>query len=257
MIHYGKLLASSTALASIVLAQGVASANQITVKQGDTLNEIALKNNTTADQLAQINHIANKNLIVTGQTLSTDSNENQSKTVIVKQGDTLSGIAETYHTTVQQLINDNHLNSEGLIFVGQKLIVNQPSSSNSSSTTTTTTSNSVSGQSQQSGQTNQSNQSSYQGIQSYQPVNTNQQSSYTSNVGGNDANAKAWIAGRESGGNYNARNGQYIGKYQLSSAYLNGDYSPANQERVADQYVAGRYGSWSAAQAFWQAHGWY
>lgn len=256
MIHYGKLLASSTALASIVLAQGAASAAQVTVKQGDTLNEIALKNNITADQLAQINHITNKNLIVTGQTLTTDSDENQSKTVIVKQGDTLSGIAETYHTTVQQLINDNHLNNEGLIFVGQKLIVNQPSNSNGASTTTTTP-NSVSGQSQQSVQTNQSSQSSYQGIQSYQPVNTNQQSSYTSSVSGNDASAKAWIAGRESGGNYNARNGQYIGKYQLSSAYLNGDYSPANQERVADQYVAGRYGSWSAAQAFWQAHGWY
>lgn len=56
---------------------------------------------------------------------------------------------------------------------------------------------------------------------------------------------------------YNATNGQYIGKYQLSSAYLNGDYSPANQELTADQYVQGRYGSWTAAQQFWQAHGWY
>jgi hypothetical protein len=59
------------------------------------------------------------------------------------------------------------------------------------------------------------------------------------------------------GGNYGATNGQYIGKYQLSAAYLNGDYSAANQERVADQYVASRYGSWTAAQAFWQSHGWY
>ncbi|MEY8442477.1 peptidase M23, partial [Lactobacillaceae bacterium 24-114] len=30
-----------------------------------------------------------------------------------------------------------------------------------------------------------------------------------------------------------------------------------NQERVADSYVASRYGSWTAAQAFWQSHGWY
>ncbi|MCR5524116.1 MAG: peptidase M23, partial [Lactobacillus sp.] len=71
------------------------------------------------------------------------------------------------------------------------------------------------------------------------------------------AAAKAWIAARESGGNYGAQNGQYIGKYQLSASYLNGDYSAANQERVADQYVASRYGSWSAAQSFWQSHGWY
>ncbi|MCD7085417.1 peptidase M23, partial [Limosilactobacillus fastidiosus] len=80
---------------------------------------------------------------------------------------------------------------------------------------------------------------------------------YTSSVAGNDAAAKAWIAARESGGNYGATNGQYIGKYQLSASYLNGDYSAANQERVADQYVASRYGSWSQAQAFWQSHGWY
>ena len=82
-------------------------------------------------------------------------------------------------------------------------------------------------------------------------------SSYTSNVSGSEASAKAWIAGRESGGSYTARNGQYIGKYQLSASYLNGDYSAANQERVADNYVKSRYGSWTAAQSFWQANGWY
>ena len=73
----------------------------------------------------------------------------------------------------------------------------------------------------------------------------------------NNSSAKQIIAQRESGGSYNARNGQYIGKYQLSSAYLNGDYSPANQERVADQYVAQRYGSWDNALAFWNNNGWY
>ena len=82
-------------------------------------------------------------------------------------------------------------------------------------------------------------------------------SSYTSNVSGSEAAAKAWIAGRESGGSYTARNGQYVGKYQLSASYLNGDYSAANQERVADNYVKSRYGSWTAAQSFWQANGWY
>ncbi|OYS16526.1 cell surface protein [Lactobacillus taiwanensis] len=83
------------------------------------------------------------------------------------------------------------------------------------------------------------------------------QSNYTSNVSGSEASAKAWIAGRESGGSYSARNGQYIGKYQLSASYLGGDYSAANQERVADNYVKSRYGSWSNAQKFWQANGWY
>ncbi|WP_238595851.1 hypothetical protein [Streptococcus suis] len=72
-----------------------------------------------------------------------------------------------------------------------------------------------------------------------------------------DATAKEWIAQKESGGSYTVTNGIYIGRYQLSNAYLNGDHSPENQERVADAYVLQRYGSWSAAYQFWLANGWY
>ncbi|MGX7030665.1 LysM peptidoglycan-binding domain-containing protein [Vagococcus zengguangii] len=82
-------------------------------------------------------------------------------------------------------------------------------------------------------------------------------SSYTSNASGSEAEAKSWIAFKESTNNYNARNGQYVGKYQLTDSYLNGDYSPENQERVADNYVSSRYGSWQAAKNFWLANGWY
>lgn len=105
--------------------------------------------------------------------------------------------------------------------------------------------------------TTSQNQSSY----TYSNVNytpkTTTTSSYSSTATGSEASAKAWIASKESGGSYSARNGQYVGKYQLSSSYLNGDYSAANQERVADNYVKSRYGSWSAAKNFWQANGWY
>lgn len=72
-----------------------------------------------------------------------------------------------------------------------------------------------------------------------------------------EASAKAWIANVESGGSYTAQNGRYYGKYQLTNSYLGGDYSPENQERVADNYVANRYGSWQAAKSFWLANGWY
>ncbi|EFO68198.1 MAG: peptidoglycan-binding protein LysM [Lactobacillus iners] len=75
----------------------------------------------------------------------------------------------------------------------------------------------------------------------------------------NDAEteAKNWIAWRESRGSYTARNGQCIGKYQLLAAYLHGDFSPRNQELVANNYVYGRYGSWVNAKQFWINHGWY
>lgn len=74
-----------------------------------------------------------------------------------------------------------------------------------------------------------------------------------------EAEAKAWIAFKESTDNYNAVSptGKYIGKYQLTNSYLNGDHSPENQERVADEYVNSRYGSWVAAKQFWLENGWY
>lgn len=87
---------------------------------------------------------------------------------------------------------------------------------------------------------------------------TVKKSTYTAPVhNSSEASAKAWIANKESTNNYNARNGRYIGKYQLDASYLNGDYSAANQERVAERYVKQRYGSWAKAQAFHQANGWY
>lgn len=61
----------------------------------------------------------------------------------------------------------------------------------------------------------------------------------------------------ESGGDYNAQNGRYIGKYQLDASYLNGDYSPANQEATFDRYIAERYGSLENAWAHWEANHWY
>lgn len=77
------------------------------------------------------------------------------------------------------------------------------------------------------------------------------------NYTGDSSSAKEWIAQKESGGSYSATNQRYIGRYQLDSSYLGGDHSPENQERVADAYVAGRYGSWEAAQQFWLDNGWY
>lgn len=172
-------------------------------------------------------------------------------TITVKEGDTLSKIAQENNTTVETLIKANKLSNADLIFVGQKLEteLNEDSDKNAD----------------QQGN-NQENTGSTQGYantsvgsvsQSQVASANSSSSSYSSNVGGDDAAAKAWIAQRESGGSYTAQNGQYIGKYQLTASYLGGDYSPANQERVADQYVANRYGSWSNAKSHWLANGWY
>lgn len=90
------------------------------------------------------------------------------------------------------------------------------------------------------------------GVETYYPPTW-----YESDDAEAEAEAKEWIAFRESGGDYNATNGQYIGRYQLSEDKLGGDWSEENQEATADAYVAERYGSWSAARDFHERNGWY
>ena len=179
-------------------------------------------------------------------------------TVTVKAGDTVSELAQKYNTTVNTIQQLNNLSNPNLIFVGQQLKVNndnngqavaQQNANNNAQQQATSQNTQAQASTQQAAQ----QQAASQNTQAQASNNSN----YSSNVSGSDAAAKAWIAQHESSNNYNARNGQYIGKYQLSASYLNGDYSPANQERVADQYVAQRYGSWTNAQRFWEANGWY
>ena len=181
-------------------------------------------------------------------------------TVTVKAGDTVSELAQKYNTTVQTIQQLNNLNNPNLIFVGQQLKVNNDNNGQAVAQQNTNNNAQVA-QQQATSQNTQAQASTQQAAQQSASQNTQAQASnnsnYSSNVSGSDAAAKAWIAQHESSNNYNARNGQYIGKYQLSASYLNGDYSPANQERVADQYVAQRYGSWTNAQRFWEANGWY
>lgn len=216
-------------------------------------------------------------------TVATATTANADSIYTVQAGDTLSGISyKLGHdlTFVDTLANNNNIADKNLIYVGQQLVIKDdgevapatqqevatlPAANVAPQADTQTQATPAENQAQQNEQV-QSNQEApvaQQQVQTQQTQNGQQQSStqastsYNSNVAGNDAAAKAWIAARESGGSYSARNGQYVGKYQLSASYLNGDYSEANQERVADQYVASRYGSWSAAQSFWQSHGWY
>ena len=48
---------------------------------------------------------------------------NVTKTYTVKSGDTLSGIASKYKTTVSKLVKDNNIKNANLIYVGQKITI--------------------------------------------------------------------------------------------------------------------------------------
>ena len=170
----------------------------------------------------------------------------ESTTYTVKEGDTLSEIAETYNTTVEKLAENNHIENIHLIYVGQELVIDGPVAP--AATPAPSTYKAPAAQNEAVSAPVASAPAEAVAPTPAAPAST---------VSGSDAEAKEWIAQKESGGSYTATNGQYIGRYQLTASYLNGDYSAENQERVADAYVAGRYGSWSAAKNFWLNNGWY
>jgi len=144
----------------------------------------------------------------------------------VKSGDTLSAIAKEKNTTVDAIAKKNKISNVNLITVGQVLeIEDEKATTNTTEQATTSKATTT--------------------------------VSASDGLSAEDAAAKEWIAQKESSGSYTAQNGQYYGRYQLTITYLNGDLSPANQEKVANQYVVNRYGSWSAAKNFWLANGWY
>ena len=176
----------------------------------------------------------------------------ESSTYTVKEGDTLSEIAETHNTTVEKLAENNHIDNIHLIYVGQELVIDGPVAPVAPASTT------------YEAPAAQDETVSAPVVETTEVVEEAPVASeavveetVASTVSGSEAEAKEWIAQKESGGSYTATNGRYIGRYQLTDSYLNGDYSAANQERVADAYVAGRYGSWTAAKNFWLNNGWY
>ena len=149
----------------------------------------------------------------------------------VKSGDTLSAIAKEKNTTVDEIAKKNKISNVNLITVGQVLEIEDADATNKNSEQATTSK-----------------------VDTTQATTTG---SASAGLSAEDAEAKEWIAQKESSGSYTAQNGQYYGRYQLTITYLNGDLSPENQEKVANQYVVNRYGSWSAAKNFWLTNGWY
>ncbi|MDA0410418.1 LysM domain-containing protein [Levilactobacillus brevis] len=183
--------------------------------------------------------------------------------VTVKSGDTVAKIANQYNSSVSAIETANNLKNVNLIYVGESLSV--PNSTTTASTTTAATTTTQSQNTTPTQSTTTTNNSAntatnYSGTANHTTATTGTTSTNTAattSTSGSTSSAKSWIANKESGGSYTASNGNYYGKYQLTKSLLNGDYSAANQEKVANSYVSSRYGSWAAAKAFWQANGWY
>ncbi|MBU3851170.1 MAG: LysM peptidoglycan-binding domain-containing protein [Candidatus Paralactobacillus gallistercoris] len=113
------------------------------VHAGDTVWGISQKFDTTVNNIVAWNNLSNQNLIYVGQVLnvsapqtnstdsdhhsqqSTTNNDDQTITYTVKAGDTVSGIAQSYHVSVDQIARLSHLQNKNLIYVGQVLTIKE------------------------------------------------------------------------------------------------------------------------------------
>ncbi|POH14631.1 hypothetical protein BGL41_01455 [Fructilactobacillus sanfranciscensis] len=200
-------------------------------------------------------------------TANVDANAKVKHTV--QNGDTISGLSQQYHVSQKKIQKANKGKDINTIYVGEVFVFDgkghvkidknsakAPVNTNSSNANTQTTASAANTSSVAAPQATTQNAAPVQQAPSA-PVAaaapTSPAPAASAPVASNGT--MDGIAQAESGNNYNARNGQYIGKYQLSASYLNGDYSPAHQEEVAQQYAVSRYGSVQAAAAYHAAHG--
>lgn len=240
-------IAGAVALGTVATTVSANADSIYTVKSGDTLSGISCQfghNYAFVNTLASENNIANKNLIYVGQ-----------KLVIKDDGEVTSATANEVATLPSANAgSQSQAQTDDSAAAASQAAADSLAATQSAAAASQAAANQAAAASQAATSQQATSQATTPAATS---TAASTSSNYSSNLSSSDEEAKAWIAARESSGSYTAQNGQYYGKYQLNSSYLNGDYSAANQDRVADQYVANRYGSWTAAQAFWQSHGWY
>ena len=251
-------VAGAVALGTVGTAITANADTVYTVQSGDTLSGISAKlghNLDFVDQLASKNNIANKNLIYVGQKLVI-SDDGEVSSATSEQAATLpSATAENTATAQDSTAQSADSAAQSTAADTRAEQAASDAAASQAAASQAAASQAAAAQAQAAQQQSAQVQATTYSANTYSTNTTT--TTYTSTVSGDEAAAKAWIANKESGGSYTAQNGQYYGKYQLSSSYLNGDYSAENQEKVADSYVTNRYGSWTAAQQFWQGHGWY
>lgn len=253
-------VAGAVALGTVATTVSANADSIYTVKSGDTLSGISCQfghDYAFVDTLASNNNIANKNLIYVGQ-----------KLVIKDDGEITSATASqvaSLPSASASSTSQAQTDSASAASQASSTASDQASADSLAAAQSATAASQAAAQSAAAAASQAALQSQQAASQSAAATSTayttmaatSSTSSYTSSLSSSEEAAKEWIAQKESGGSYTVQNRNYYGKYQLSISYLNGDLSAANQEKVADQYVASRYGSWTAAQAFWESHGWY
>ncbi len=129
MFRLGRTLLS--AAVGILLPLAIVSsvrAQTHTVAPGDSLSYIADLYSVAINEIVQLNHIANPDLILSGQKLDIPGGQDprpssSGETYTVQLGDTLSQIAARYGVSVDGLAQANSIDNPEFIVEGQTLVI--------------------------------------------------------------------------------------------------------------------------------------
>lgn len=94
------------------------------IQPGDTLSEIASRYGTTVSALTQLNGISNPDKIYAGNTIKvpeSSSGSGNAQYYTIRSGDTLSGIAQKFGTTVSALAKLNNISDPDQIYAGSSI----------------------------------------------------------------------------------------------------------------------------------------
>lgn len=91
------------------------------IQSGDTLSGIAARYGTTVSELTRLNGISDPDRIYAGNTLKVPESDASYQTYTIRSGDTLSGIAARYGTTVSELAKLNGISDPDRIYAGNTI----------------------------------------------------------------------------------------------------------------------------------------
>ena len=120
------------------------SSSSYVVRDGDTLSRIASRNGVSIDDIMSWNRGINANRLRIGQeiTIQSESSSSSSSTYVVRDGDTMGGIASSHNVTIDQIVGWNRGLNPDRIRVGQEITIQSESSSSTSSSSSSNSSSS-------------------------------------------------------------------------------------------------------------------
>jgi LysM repeat protein len=101
----------------------MAAGNYHTIAAGDTLTKLAKMYNTTIKQLCEWNNITETSILKVGQKIVVKGANSKHKYHTIVAGDTLSGLAVKYNTTVKQICQWNNITENTILQLNKKLRV--------------------------------------------------------------------------------------------------------------------------------------